>query len=792
MVLRAQSLFAEATSLIAKSGRALLGATIIAPATRETSSVRSPTRLVFHPFVINLLSFFTLSLVAFRDNAPYLFYAYDGQFEVTLITLDSLFVPPQIGLTNNYLQGLGNVWFALNPKLFLEYLLVAGAGEFTNFALAYAISATQLFAGTFLLARMIGVSWPAALIASWALPLLTFQFVGWPLIWNIFRYFPHYATVAAISVVTAGLLLLIGVSPPRKAVILGVVTFFAIAYVVIAAPTLLILAAPQCAVFGLVSLVAAAQRRHLWAPLAVMSAILLLCVAAGFAFYIQGLTAFTAASFFRDLSIRPAYLFEASLLLWNPVTPRFFTIERTFLLLGLLGGFWAMLRGSGTLRLAALAFVCTASLYLAVGVLHAHHPFWFGPSTLYFENFLLPFYSIFAALLCFQPAHVLAAAIGKHWGQIPPRAARAFVGLVAVSIATLPWLHVSEQRRVFGRSLPPYHAPFPQPSTPITAILKQEIALKPGEPFRGRVATVTGRIFAPSMNVDLRRPALADVTNHLAMFETGNSHTAAGLWQDSVPTLLEYNHLMTPAYFVFCRFFFTEPIDQQWRNTVMMRRIDPRLLAGIGVRFIVTDAPFEGAAHLRQTLDVPVREETLKRMGARHPVEGFTLYLYELPSVNVGQYSPTEIVTRPTASRMLDLLAQPSTDLTRTAVTSESIDEKLVPARLSQFVVNKGSLAVKAASSGWSLLLLPVEYSRCLQVRANGPDAEKVRLLRANLLLTVVLFKEQLDAQITYHTGPFVNSRCRLEDARDMEKIEIKGAFDRRPELAPTPIMEWH
>src|SRR5207249_4500582 len=58
------------------------------------------TRLVLHPFPINLASFFILSLVAFRDNAPYLFYAYDGQFHVSLITLDRLFVPLQIGLTN--------------------------------------------------------------------------------------------------------------------------------------------------------------------------------------------------------------------------------------------------------------------------------------------------------------------------------------------------------------------------------------------------------------------------------------------------------------------------------------------------------------------------------------------------------------------------------------------------------------------------------------------------------------------------------------------------------------------
>src|SRR5262249_9346279 len=117
MRLEVQSLLSVTTSLIARWWQALLGATAITPVAVERVSVRSLIALVLHPFAINLISFFILSLEAFRDNAPYLFYAYDGQFEVTLITLDSLFVPPQTGLTNNYLQGLGNVWFALNPKL---------------------------------------------------------------------------------------------------------------------------------------------------------------------------------------------------------------------------------------------------------------------------------------------------------------------------------------------------------------------------------------------------------------------------------------------------------------------------------------------------------------------------------------------------------------------------------------------------------------------------------------------------------------------------------------------------
>jgi hypothetical protein len=109
--------------LIANCSRSLLTATVIAPVPFEPVTFRSLTHLVLHPFTFNVASVFLLSLFAFRSNTPHLFYAYDGQFEASLITLDSLFVPLQIGLTNDFIHGLGNVWFAINPKLFPECAL---------------------------------------------------------------------------------------------------------------------------------------------------------------------------------------------------------------------------------------------------------------------------------------------------------------------------------------------------------------------------------------------------------------------------------------------------------------------------------------------------------------------------------------------------------------------------------------------------------------------------------------------------------------------------------------------
>src|SRR5215469_424302 len=80
---------------------------------------------------------------------------------------------------------------------------------------------------------------------------------------------------------------------------------------------------------------------------------------------------------------------------------------------------------------------------------------------------------------------------------------------------------------------------------PITRILKAETRLVPGEPFRGRVATIWGRSSAV-----LNRGAAGEA-HYFSQLATGNLHDGPGLSQDDIPIWAEYNRLMTPARFVF-------------------------------------------------------------------------------------------------------------------------------------------------------------------------------------------------------------------------------------------------
>jgi len=761
----------------------------------ETSQAPVLKYLLNHSLSLNIVSFFLLSFVAFRTNSSYLYYGSDGRFEITLLTQNIRFVPLIFGYTNNFIQGLGNVWFTFNPRFLPSYFLsLAEDGAFTNFALSYAISAGELFIATYLAARIACLSRLAALCAAWLLPLLTYRYVEWGKIPSTFASFPHYATIAGLSAVMSASLLHLDHRRFYISIAILGLFFVGITYIVVVAPTLIILVIPELGFFGLVSVVASKTKSELIFKLISFAAICTLCFLLGYVDFVTGLVIYTAADLFKGLSTRPTSLQEVSMLFWS-ATPPLLTIERSFVGFGLLGGMWVAWRSPGLLRLAAFAFLSTAATILAAGLLHVTYRFWYGPAFWYFEGFLFPYHAIFATVLVFEIIRLILTPLLKLWR--PNRLGTANVRCAAGALATLviaivPWIYIRGQQNVVPPSNPTFYVPYPQLETPITKILKDEISVNPGGIFRGRVATLTGRMFPASTNVDI--VGLWGIPRYLATYATGNSHDMAGLWQDSIPTLIEYNPLMTPPYFAFARSFFTEPVDLQIRNLPAMRHIDSRLLAAIGVRFVITDRPVEGGAILRQTLEVPVSDKfvegsgingLLKRAGLSPKLSSFTLYLYELNGVNFGQYSPSKSLAVHTASEMLAALGDSGIDLSRTFVAAEDFPEDLSAARLHEFRIEPGEFTIKATSLGRSVLILPVEFSRCLQLFVRGQTVSSTRLFRADLLITGIVFQGSLDATISYRTGPLSNSRCRLLDRQDMEAIDMKNAFKDRPELIP-------
>ena len=141
--------------------------------------------------------------------------------------------------------------------------------------------------------------------------------------------------------------------------------------------------------------------------------------------------------------------------------------------------------------------------------------------------------------------------------------------------------------------------------------------MRRGSEFRGRTANMTGR----SIDRSISWPELHNIDG-AAMHATGNEMRVAGLHVFGIPGFFQYSPLMTPAFYATTSRLLARPGDRQMRNVSVLRNIEPRILAMFGVRFVITDAPFDGAGSLRATLDT----------------NGETFYLYEIARPNLGSY----------------------------------------------------------------------------------------------------------------------------------------------------------
>jgi hypothetical protein len=230
-----------------------------------------------------------------------------------------------------------------------------------------------------------------------------------------------------------------------------------------------------------------------------------------------------------------------------------------------------------------------------------------------------------------------------------------------------------------------------------------------------------------------------------------------GLHAFGIPSLFEYAPTITPAFYAVTSRLLSEPGDAQMRSVTVLRRVDPRILAMLGVRFVITDAPVEAAANLRGTWSA----------------SGATLYLYEVERPNLGDYSPTIVRNFATATDIVGRMAEAAFDPSQEIIADIPGDsDGIVAARDARVTFDGVSLHVEAESASRSILLLPLEFSRCLAI-APAPSGEPV-IFRADLLETGIAFSGRLDASLSIRTGPlFLNPTCRLQDYFDVTALQV-------------------
>jgi hypothetical protein len=326
------------------------------------------------------------------------------------------------------------------------------------------------------------------------------------------------------------------------------------------------------------------------------------------------------------------------------------------------------------------------------------------------------------------PFYILRQFFSKHYSLQQSRAEILVSGLVAfgaIGLVRATDLLLFEGERKF---ITVVHLSRDRPSTPFTDVLRREISLRLGEPFRGLVATVLGAhdgTLRSLARLSPREPVHAGQFEELLKLaaETGSSHDLFDLWYWRIPTLSEYGQGISRPLMFYVSSFLSSPQDVRDLNVALPRLANIDVLGAMGVRFVITDAELSSPA-------VTERHTLSSKRGA-------ILRLYEIADANLGTYSPTDLVPYEPAALFAEAVrSNPGALKTRAYVSGPPASE-LSPARSAKLVFEKEGLRVTAASEGASALLLPVQFSHCYRLHALSPGTVTVE--RANLIHTLTV-----------------------------------------------------
>jgi hypothetical protein len=153
---------------------------------------------------------------------------------------------------------------------------------------------------------------------------------------------------------------------------------------------------------------------------------------------------------------------------------------------------------------------------------------------------------------------------------------------------------------------------------------------------------------------------------------------------------------------------------------------------------------------------------------------GYPLYLYELRRPNLANYSPTRVTVIADASRSVQRMRQDDFHIDEEVIVTEPLDGSYVPLSASAMYLEKNILRVMAESRGRSLLLLPVQFSRCWHA-TSLPDGRSapVRMVRANLAQTLIEFSGEMRIRLAFHLGFGRATDCRRRDIKELREMRI-------------------
>lgn len=301
-----------------------------------------------------------------------------------------------------------------------------------------------------------------------------------------------------------------------------------------------------------------------------------------------------------------------------------------------------------------------------------------------------------------------------------------------------------------------------KPEGEIYQILDRGIGLQTSSLFRGRLANIAkikpqplpdGRLYAYE--------AMQALDHYIAFTKTSGTDFRHSTLANDIPTLFDVTRFASPGSVASMNYFLTEPMHYKQSQFLYPSKFDIHWMEFFGIRYVI---------HNEILADAPPPV-------ASQDYGNYQLYLYEIPNPNIGNYTPTEQIVAGSLPLALTIMADQELNFRKTVIVEAPISVPLVQATSAELEIVRGTLTFSGVSSGWSLAILPFEYSNCLQIMPNTDFSGALPTLqRVNSHQIGLLFNKETSVKISFLFSLFDNKQCRKKDLKEWQKLDARGA----------------
>lgn len=388
------------------------------------------------------------------------------------------------------------------------------------------------------------------------------------------------------------------------------------------------------------------------------------------------------------------------------------------------------------------------------------------------------FYPLFFIILVSQIKNELS--MGQKENAIKIRLKNNIKVLFSVT-AFLLLLGFFKQIKSLNKNLEADYFCFPESNEIINKIKKLKGTVAQNEKFFGRTEAFLG-IGNP------RRESYDWLDFHafqgLCTKVWKNDFRTTGLWVFEIPTLFQYTPLRNPFIHYLGKNLLAGPADSTWKNVPVYSIPFSPVLGLLGVRFIISDNLLDDKnLKILCTIRYPDSSKKEKdiwwtKQNEKNPWQSINgIRLYEVLNVNIGDKSP--ILIKIKSNKATNVLSEMKAgklffNERPLAVVSEANIGEMTETKDADVYYTKSGMHVQAKAAGLSCLLLPITFSHCLRIKYNiQQKTNSVRLIRANLAQTLLIFEKNIDAELQYVSSPFINPWSIWLDYLDAKRILI-------------------